>query len=68
VFAEFGNNLVVHHGGDPLQGLIAMSEADILIISRSSYSYVGGLLNLSGKVIIPPGFWHTKLNSWVVEP
>ena len=68
VFAEFGDKLLVHHGGDPLQGLIDMSEADILITSRSSYSYVGGLLNLSGKIIIPPGFWHSKLDSWVLEP
>jgi len=68
VFAEFGEKITVHHGGDPLQGLIDMSEADILITSRSSYSYVGGLLNLSGKIIIPPGFWHSKLNSWVLEP
>lgn len=68
VFAEFGDKLTVHHGGDPLQGLIDMSEADILITSRSSYSYVGGLLNLSGKIIIPPGFWHSKLKTWVLEP
>lgn len=68
VFAEFGNNVFVQHGGDPLEGLISMSEADILIASRSSYSYVGGLLNLNGKIIIPPGFWHSKLKSWVIEP
>jgi len=68
IFAEFGDKLTVHHGGDPLQGLIDMSEADILITSRSSYSYVGGLLNLRGKIIIPPGFWHSKLKSWVLEP
>lgn len=68
VFAEFGNQLFVKHGGDPLQGLIDMSEADILITSRSSYSYVGGLLNLNGKIISPPGFWHSKLDSWVLEP
>ena len=68
VFAEFGDSLIIHHGGDPLQGLIDMSEADILITSRSSYSYVGGLLNLMGKIIIPPGFWHSKLDSWVLEP
>lgn len=68
VFAEFAEGLIVHHGGDPLQGLIDMSTADILITSRSSYSYVGGLLNQSGKIIIPPGFWHSKLDSWVLEP
>jgi hypothetical protein len=68
VFAEFGEKIIVHHGGDPLQGLISMSEADVLITSRSSYSYIGGLLNQKGKVIIPPGFWHSKLQSWSLEP
>lgn len=68
IFKEFGSRLSVHHGGDPLQGLIEMSQADILITSRSSYSYVGGILNLEGKVVIPPGFWHQKLERWVLEP
>jgi hypothetical protein len=68
LFAEFGADLTVYHGGDPLQGIIEMSEADILITSRSSYSYVGGLLNRTGKVIMPPEFWHRKLDSWILEP
>ena len=68
LFSEFDSNLVVHHGGDPLQGLISMSVADILITSRSSYSYVGGLLNLGGVVVFPPEFAHGRLNSWVLEP
>lgn len=66
IFVEFGEILTVHHGGDPLQGLIDMSQADILITSRSSYSYVGGLLNLDGLVVMPPEFWHKKLDSWVL--
>jgi hypothetical protein len=68
VFAEFGDRVTVHHGGDPLSGLISMSEADILITSRSSYSYLAGLLNNKGIVIAPPGFWHSKLDSWILEP
>ena len=68
VFAEFGDELIVHHGGNPLQGLVGMSETDVLITSRSSYSYVYGLDNLSDKIIIPPGFWHNKLDSGVLEP
>jgi hypothetical protein len=68
LFSEFDGNLTVHHGGDPLQGLIAMSEADILITSRSSYSYVGGLLNSGGTIIFPPEFGLRRLNSWILEP
>lgn len=68
LFSEFGNNLVVHHGGDPLGGLLAMSQADLLITSRSSYSYVAGLMNLHGKIIVPTGFWHKELKDWIIEP
>jgi hypothetical protein len=67
VFSDFNGNLTVHHGGDPLRGLIAMGEADILIMSRSSYSYVGGLLNSGGTVVFPPEFDLGRLDSWVLE-
>jgi hypothetical protein len=68
LFMKFQNNLIVHHGGDPLDGLLAMSQADLLIISRSSYSYVAGLMNRHGKIIVPTGFWHKELKNWIIEP
>jgi hypothetical protein len=67
VFSGIEGDLTVRHGGDPLQGLIAMGEADILIMSRSSYSYVGGLLNSGGTVVYPPEFSLGRLDSWVLE-
>jgi len=51
---------------DAFQMITAMARAEILIISRSSLSYVGGLFNSSGTVFYPNGFWHTKLKRWRV--
>jgi hypothetical protein len=66
-FKNFGNSLTVHYGGDPLNDLMHMAEADLLIMSRSSFSFVGALLNRQGKVISPPNFGHKKLSSWIAE-
>ncbi len=68
LFSEFRKNLEVHHGGDPLSSLLAMSQADLLITSRSSYSFVAGLMNLHGRIIVPTSFWHKELKGWIIEP
>jgi hypothetical protein len=52
------------HGGDPLEALAIMANSKILVIGRSSFSYVGGLLNRNGKVIYPRSFWHSPLRGW----
>jgi len=49
---------------DAFQMIVAMARSKVLIISRSSLSYVGGLFNSDGKVFYPIGFWHTKLKKW----
>ena len=49
---------------DAFQMITAMARAEILIVSRSSLSYVGGLFNSCGVVFYPNGFWHTKLKGW----
>lgn len=55
----------IHSGGNPLEAIAFMSTASLLIIGRSSLSYVGGLLNRTGTVIFPPHFWHAPLKSWI---
>jgi hypothetical protein len=52
-------------GGDPMLALDAMAHAHFLIMSRSSLSYVGALLNSRGQVIFPPLFWHKPLKRWL---
>ena len=66
-FREFGDLLTVHYGGDPIDDLMHMAQADVLIMSRSSFSFVGALLNRNGKIVAPPNFWHKSLSSWVTE-
>lgn len=55
----------VIHGGDPLNALERMRTADFLVMSRSSFSYVGAILNKHGKVFYPPSFWHKSMPEWV---
>ncbi len=53
----------MHLDDDALNDLLAMSKADILVIAKSSFSYVAGLLN-QGLVIYEP-FWHTPPAHWI---
>jgi hypothetical protein len=65
VFSDSGFEIEFVHGGDPLEALAIMANARVLIIGRSSLSYVGGLLNRCGKVIYPRSFWHSPLRTWI---
>lgn len=47
-------NIKVLHGGNPLDAFDIMAAADFLIMSRSKFSNIGGYLNSTGKVIMPP--------------
>ena len=64
IFQSSGLNIEYIHGGDPLEALAIMANAKILIIGRSSFSYVGGLLNKHGQVYYPGSFWHSPLRGW----
>ncbi len=45
-----------------------LATADILVMSRSSFSYLGGILNRNGIVLFHP-FWHSAPSSWIaVDP
>ncbi len=50
--------------GDPLEALNCMIHADILMMAKSSLSYVAGLLNRKGLVIYEP-YWHAPLPGWI---
>jgi hypothetical protein len=54
----------IHSGGDPLDAIIMMASASLLILGRSSLSYVAGLLNEKGVIIPAPLFWHPPLSGW----
>jgi len=56
--------VVVHSGGDPVDAILDMAAAALLITGRSSLSYIAGLLNSDGVVVSAPNFWHPPLNHW----
>ena len=44
--------------------IVHMANAGFLMTSRSSLSYVAGLLNFQGHIVIAPNFWHPKPSRW----
>lgn len=62
---DFLSKFTVIHGGDPILALRQMQDADFLVMSRSSFSYVGAILNSKGKVFYPPNFWHRPMKKWI---
>jgi len=55
----------VIRGGNPLDAIRIMATADFFVMSKSSLSYVGALLNKDGKIYWPKSFWHRPLKSWI---
>jgi hypothetical protein len=51
--------------GDPLDAINRMVHADVLIMARSSFSYVAGLLNTHGVVLCEP-HKHPPMRDWEV--
>lgn len=64
-FREYFSDIEIIRGGNPLQAMKIMSKASYLLLSRSSLSYLGGILNLSGVVFSATGFWHPPLSKWI---
>lgn len=63
-FAAFTQaGCTLHLEEDALDNLSAMARADILVIAKSSFSYVAGLLS-QGLVIYEP-FWHKASPNWI---
>ncbi len=58
-------NLSVISNIDPVEAWKIMGRADLLLMGKSSFSFVGALLNSSGIIFTPP-FWHAGPKSWHV--
>lgn len=63
---KYNIEFILDRDANPLEMIIRMANAQYLLISRSSLSYVGGLFNQLGKVYFAPSFWHSKPSSWLV--
>jgi len=57
-------NLELFVNEDTIECLRKLATADILVMSRSSFSYVGAVLNRNGVVLYHP-FWHGGPSSWI---
>jgi hypothetical protein len=67
---EFGvlPNLVHRINGEAIDCLCGLATADVLVMSRSSFSYLGGILNRNAIVLYHP-FWHPAPSAWLtVDP
>jgi len=57
-------HLTLHLNERAIDCLHRLATADILVMSRSSFSCVGGILNRRGIVMYHP-FWHRAPSSWI---
>jgi hypothetical protein len=62
---EVYENAEVCYQYNSWQSLTSLANADILIMSKSSFSYIGAVLNTSGLVIYQQ-FWHEPLSRWKI--
>ncbi len=62
IIAKYG--VVIEYGGnDPLSSLRSMANSNYLILSKSSFAFVAGILNKNGK-IVSPAYWNQPLKFW----
>ena len=59
-------NIHYHINEDPVDTLKALTTSDVLLASRSSFSYVSGFLKKGGVVLFPPSFWHGIPPGWII--
>ena len=56
-------NVIEYQSKDPLSSLITMANSDFLILSKSSFAFLAGILNKKG-IVISPLYWNVPLTSW----
>jgi hypothetical protein len=64
VFIQYAKEVKIVRGGSALEAIKRMANAEVLVLSKSSLSYVAGILNNSGTIYYPPNFWHPRLRGW----
>jgi hypothetical protein len=57
------SNVIEFQNDDPLSSLIAMANSNYLILSKSSFAFVAGILNKNGRVA-SPFYWNHPLSAW----
>lgn len=64
LIADLPRGSKIIRGGHPLQALANLASSSILILSRSSFGYVAGLLSEETEIFVPEDFWHPPLPGW----
>ena len=59
-------NLEMVFNAEPRDSLDDFATADVLILSASSFGYLGGILNPHGVVVFAPLTWNKPLPGWLV--
>ena len=59
------NVLTFHLDEDVFETFHHLASADVLVMSRSDFSFVAGLLSNGIKLFCPPPFWHTAVPGWL---
>jgi hypothetical protein len=62
-FAGF-SQIVYHINECPVDTLKQLTTADVLLASRSSFSYIAGMMKKEGVVLFHP-FWHRLSPAWI---
>lgn len=57
-------NLVLHINEHPIETLKALTTSDVLVASRSSFSYIAAIMKQGGVVFFHP-FWHSLAPGWI---
>jgi len=59
------DDIVLYINKDPCSSFIYLVMSDILVMSKSSFSYSAALLN-ENIVYYPKDFWHKKASHWII--
>ena len=65
IVENFEGNCKIVRGGDLDTAIEIIKTAGHFVMSRSSMSFVGALLNTEGQIYYPPDFWHKPLRKWI---
>ena len=60
--SQFQNLVTVDYQSNPFEAITHMANCEILVIAKSSMSYVAALMN--NGVVYCPYFWHPKMKGW----
>jgi hypothetical protein len=67
-FNIFNDYDIIFNNCDEWSSFLHIVRADMVITSRSGFSYFAALLNSNGIIISPPNFWHIYPNTsnWII--